>query len=106
MHDNQGFNYMNACSGFPAKPPPQISLPDHLGLAGCNLSSAPHLAAVLLSGSLPPLDAFPGPLLAGPEAQGALPRWSKLSLATGPFPSLPSCYQPAITFPLFDFFFP
>lgn len=32
--------------------------------------------------------------------------WSKLSLATGTVPSLPSCYQSAITFPLFDFFFP
>lgn len=31
--------------------------------------------------------------------------WSKLSLATGTVPSLPSCYQSAITFPLFDFFF-
>lgn len=40
-------------------------------LAGCNLSSAPHL--VLFSGSLPPLDAFPQPLPGGLEAQGALP---------------------------------
>jgi len=75
-------------------------------LAGCNLSSAPHLAAVLLSGSLPPWMPVPDLSPRGRRHGGPCLCWSKLSLATGTIPSHPSCYQSAITFPLFDFFFP
>lgn len=99
---------MNACSGFPTKPLPHISLPDHLGPRSGWLQS-------LLGSSSPggaPLRLPPSPGCLSPTsprraggAGGPCLRWSKLSLATGTVPSLPSCYQSAITFPLFDFFF-
>lgn len=59
------------------------------------------------SSPAPSLPWMPFPDLSpqGRRRRGPCLRWSKLSLATGTVPSLPSCYQSAITFPLFDFVF-
>lgn len=82
-----------------------LNLPSsHLGpgLAGCNLSAALHLTS-LLRLSLPWTPFF-NLFSQGQTCRSPCLHWNKLSLATGTVPSLPSCYQSTITFPLFDFF--